>query len=142
VSSTALVVDASVAVEWLFDEPDSDLAKSLKDRRLLAPDLLLLECCSVIWRNLASGRLAPDAVPEALAILRTAPVRLRGPELLLDEILRYATLLRHPVYDCAYLALAVVNDLRVVTADRRFARAVKADDGLARHIVLLGDLAH
>ena len=141
-NSTALVVDASVAVKWLFDEPDSGLAKSLQDRRLLAPDLLLLECCSVIWRNVASGRLRPSGVPEALAILRTAPVQLTRVELLLDDILRCATLLRHPVYDCAYLALAVLNDLRVVTADRRFVRAVRTDGILARHIVLLGDLAH
>jgi len=141
-NSSALVVDASVAVKWVFDEPDSGLAKSLQARRLLAPDLLLLECSSVIWRNVATGHLAPGGVPEALAILRTAPVQLTAVGPLLDDILRYATLLRHPVYDCAYLALAALNGLRVVTADRRFVRAVSADHSLARHIVLLADLAH
>jgi predicted nucleic acid-binding protein len=45
------------------------------------------------------------------------------------------------VCDCAYLALAVANDLRVVTADRRFVRAVQHDDLLARHVVLLADLS-
>jgi predicted nucleic acid-binding protein len=142
VNSTALVVDASVAVKWLFDEPDSGLAKDLQDRPLLAPELLLLECCSVIWRNLANGRLRPSGVPDVLAMLRAAPVQLTGVELLLDDVLRYATLLRHPVYNCACLALAVLNDLRVVTADQRFVRAVRTNSFLARHIVLLGDLAH
>lgn len=141
-NSTALVVDASVAVKWLFDEPDSSLAKNLQDRPLLAPDLLLLECCSVIWRNLANGRRRPSGVPDVLAMLRAAPVQLTGVDLPLDDVLRYPTLLRHPVYDCAYLALAVLNDLRVVTADQRFVPAVRTDSFLARHIVLLGDLAH
>jgi len=31
--------------------------------------------------------------------------------------------LRHPVYDCFYLALAIERDLSVVTADARFVHA-------------------
>ena len=34
--------------------------------------------------------------------------------------------LRHPAYDCFYLALAEAKDARLVTADRRFAQRLAA----------------
>jgi predicted nucleic acid-binding protein len=87
----------------------------------------------------SSGRSRGAGAPGYLEAVPVEPVTM---ERQLDLILRVAIELRHPVYDCAYLALAVATDLRVVTADQRFVRAVKRDDVLARHIILLGDLAH
>ena len=52
------------------------------------------------------------------------------------------TLLRHPVYDCAYFAFWLSTDLRVVTADRRFVGAARADAGLGRHVVPLAELGY
>jgi predicted nucleic acid-binding protein len=140
--SESFVADASVAAKWLFKEHDSELAETLRGRPLIAPPLLWLECGSVIWSRIGRGLLAAREVPALLAYLEAVPVEPVTMERQLDLILRVAIELRHPVYDCAYLALAVATDLRVVTADQRFVRAVKRDDVLARHIILLGDLAH
>ena len=43
------------------------------------------------------------------------------------EALRLAQLLDHPVYDCVYLALALLREVPVVTADRRFVAAAARD---------------
>ncbi|MGH6887260.1 MAG: type II toxin-antitoxin system VapC family toxin [Geminicoccales bacterium] len=140
--SQPFVVDASVAAKWLFQEHDSELAETLRGWPLIAPPLLWLECGSVIWSRIRRGLVDTREVPALLAHLRAVPVEPVTMELQLDLILRVAIELGHPVYDCAYLALAVANDLRVITADRRFLRAVQKSDLLARHIVVLGDLAH
>ncbi|MGH6899851.1 MAG: type II toxin-antitoxin system VapC family toxin [Geminicoccaceae bacterium] len=140
--SQPFVVDASVAAKWLFQEHDSELAETLRGWPLIAPPLLWLECGSVIWSRIRRGLVDKREVPALLAHLRAVPVEPVTMKLQLDLILRVAIELGHPVYDCAYLALAVANDLRVITADRRFLRAVQKSDLLARHIVVLGDLAH
>lgn len=140
--SERFVVDASVAAKWLFEEEDSALAASLREHPLMAPSLLWLECGSVIWNRVIRGVLAPAAVPEILACLNAAPVERVPMETRIERVLRIAVQLRHPVYDCAYLALAVMRDLRMVTADQRFGRIVADHPGLARHVVLLGRLTH
>jgi predicted nucleic acid-binding protein len=43
-------VDANVAIKWVVDEPDSGLARSLATATLEAPDLLPIECASVLWK--------------------------------------------------------------------------------------------
>ena len=140
--SQPFVVDASVAAKWLFKEHDSELAETLRGWRLIAPPLLWLECGSVIWSRIRRGLLDAREVPALLAYLEAVPVEPVTMERRLDLVLRVAIELCHPVYDCTYLALAVANDVRVVTADRRFVRAVQKNDLLAPHIVLLADLAH
>lgn len=140
--SEPFVVDASVAAKWLFKEHGSDLAETLRGYPLVAPPLLWLECGSVIWARIKRGLVDAAEVPVLLAYLEAVPVDTIPIERQVDLVLHVAIGLGHPVYDCAYLALAVANDLRVVTADRRFVRTVQQDDLLARHIVLLDDLAH
>ena len=46
--------------------------------------------------------------------------------------LNLARELRHPAYDCFYLALAIERDLDLVTADARFVRAVSGTAYAAR----------
>ena len=45
-----LVVDASVGLKWVLDEPDSDLAKALAvgGETLLVPEFWLIEACNVL----------------------------------------------------------------------------------------------
>jgi predicted nucleic acid-binding protein len=58
-----LVVDASVGLKWVLDEPDSDLAKALAvgDETLLVPDFWLNEACNVLWLQVRR-KLTPTAV--------------------------------------------------------------------------------
>jgi predicted nucleic acid-binding protein len=137
-----LVVDASVAIKWVIYEPDRDLAYGLLDGRLLAPDLMLIECANALRSQVVRGSLKADDVQAAWSTICEAPVRISPAAELLNEALALGVALEHPVYDCIYLALAIATDSRVVTADRRFRAAVRQRPPLDARVVLLSELAH
>jgi predicted nucleic acid-binding protein len=56
----ALVVDASVGLKWVLEEPDSGLARALVEREpdLVAPDFWLNEATNVLWLRARRSGLA------------------------------------------------------------------------------------
>jgi predicted nucleic acid-binding protein len=135
-----IIVDASVAVKWVVEEADSAVAKSLQGHRLLAPDLLHIECANVLWKKVLRGELPPADVQRRLRTLLKAPVELRRRDQLLAAALALAVELRHPVYDCLYLALAEEAGGQLVSADRRFIERVRRQPVLAERVSLLAEL--
>lgn len=137
-----IVVDASVAVKWLFDEADSNAARALFDRygQLQAPDLMLSEVGGAIVRRV-NERIVTQADGEEIAAawtglwassaLGTHP--LDGP--LAGRAIGLAMRLGHPLPDCIYLALAMDLTYPLVTADRKFASRAAAH----HKILILGD---
>lgn len=118
-----IVVDASVIVTALADDgPDGDQARErLRGERLTAPHVIDLEVVSA-WRRLTAGgelderraRLALDDL-QALRIerVRHGPLLDRGWELR-DNI---------TIYDGAYVALAELLDVTLVTTDSKLSKA-------------------
>ena len=88
--------------------------------RLVAPDLLLVECANIIWKKVRLGELARPDGDAALAALRSGPIDLLDTRPLVERALHLAHEIDHPLYDCVYLAAAEAVDAMVVTADRRF----------------------
>ena len=119
------VVDASVAVKLLVDEPDSDAARELaaSGQELHAPRLMASEVANALWRKARLGQIERADAGAALALLSDMPVRWNDDETVSADAVRLALALDHPVYDCMYLALAHRIDATVVTADRRFVTA-------------------
>ncbi len=128
-----LVVDASVAVKWLFEEPDSERAEALlasageDDLKLVAPTILPAEVANALWKRmrrgdmdrrktLATGQRFEDICPLLLPI-----------EDLVHRALELAIGSRHPVYDCLYVALAEELPADLITADERLYRAFACD---------------
>jgi predicted nucleic acid-binding protein len=132
-----IVVDASVAVKWVLDEPGSEAATALRGEELIAPVLWLAEASNVIWRRVRIGEIAADEARVRLSELMNAPVASLSMEPCLDRALQLATELDHPIYDCIYLALALRHDAYVVTADNRFATAASRPE-LTGRVRLLG----
>ncbi len=135
----AAVVDASVAVKWVVRETDSDRARLLSQATLEAPDLLPVECANILWKKVQLGDLRPGEAAERWELLRRAPVYLTASGELLPSALRIALDLKHPVYDCLYLALALRREIPLVTADRRLLTAVRQRK-MAIQAELLADL--
>jgi predicted nucleic acid-binding protein len=125
------IIDASVAVKWVVGEKLSDAARLLAGWSLHAPDLLYIECGNILWKKAVKGDLTLPQASRALRELQTSPVAITASGPLLERALVLAGALRHPVYDCIYLALAAERKMPLVTADERLARVV-AQANLAR----------
>ena len=118
-----IVVDASVALKWVIDEPQSEAAVALRDQELIAPSLWLAEAANALWRHARIGEIGNDEAGAYFSELLNAPVASLPIEPYLEHALRLAIEIGHPVYDCIYLALALRHQTYVVTADHRFASA-------------------
>jgi predicted nucleic acid-binding protein len=118
-----IVIDASVALKWVFDEPGTEEALALREEELIAPELWLAEAANALWRHVRLGELSPQEALVRISVLTSAPVASLAFARLIGPALELATELLHPVYDCIYLALALDHDTHVVSDDRRFAAA-------------------
>ena len=67
----SVVVDASVALKWVLDEPGKDPAYALLDLDLIAPSLWLLEAANALWRITKRGEITSR---EALERLEHVPI--------------------------------------------------------------------
>jgi predicted nucleic acid-binding protein len=123
----ALVVDASVAVAILIDEPAGDRAALILRERdaaggqILVPAFFWLEIVNVLIRRY---RQPPGLVLQSIVDLQTLgleSVTLDRPHLLLtiDAMERGGL----SAYDAAYLALAESASAELLTFDRRLAAA-------------------
>ena len=115
----SIVIDASVALKWVFEEPGTEAALALRGEQLIAPAIWLAEAANALWRHV---RLGETTAAEALARmdeLAKAPVATLSIEPHVARALRLGTEISHPVYDCFYLALAEQRGTRLVTDDRR-----------------------
>lgn len=133
----SVVVDASVALKWVLDEPGREAADALLDQELVAPALWLLEAANALWRRARRGELTGAEARERLGELFNAPVTTTPIENDLLAAAEFAHALGHPVCDCLYLAAAIREDTFVVTADRRFHEAVAQSPTLKESVRLL-----
>lgn len=121
------VVDASVAVKWLFTEDGTVEARQLLAHRiaLYAPDFILTETANVIWKK-ARRREIADAQPYFEELARLGDLITLSPSAdLLAHAAAIAIEIDHPVYDCLYLACAEIEGAALVTADRRLHDAAR-----------------
>ena len=129
------IVDASVALKWFFIEEGSDRAAALLDGRpLSAPSMWLAEAANAVWRRRALGEIERKEAIDLLSDIGRAEIETIEIAGLVDAAYRIAEDLNHPIYDCLYLAAAIERDTHVVTADKRFLRAVYGNTRLKTRI--------
>ncbi len=129
------IVDASVALKWFFVEEGSDRAMALLDGRALsAPSIWLAEAANAVWRRRVLGEIERKEALALLSDLGEAEVETVEIAGLIDTAYKIADDLNHPIYDCLYLAAAIERDTHVVTADKRFLRAVAGNARLKSKI--------
>ncbi len=114
-----VVIDASVAAKWFFDEPLADEAERIaRTSKMIAPGLFVQEMHYVLWKKLRNGTISPiDAKDCALDMARSVQqlvpneeLAVRAAEIMIELV--------HPIYDCLYLALAERERAPLITVDR------------------------
>lgn len=118
-----IVVDASIMVTALADDgPDGDRVRArLRGERLVAPHLIDIEVLSA-WRRLtAADDLDQRRVGLAIDDLRALRLDRVPHRPLLDRCWELRQNLT--VYDAAYVALAEVMEVPLLTADAKLAAA-------------------
>lgn len=140
---TRLVIDASVAIKWVVTEDGTAEAVSLLSAvPLSAPDLLVAECADILWKKVRRSELIAEEAMLAARILQRADIELHPMRGLLEPAAQLAIDIDHPAYDCVYLALAMANGWRFVTADTRLiARARQSSTAIGDAIISLSEAA-
>jgi len=124
----AVIVDTSIVLKWMLDEPDSATALALLTRWInegiviQAPALLTYEVANALFQRVRKGEMTADKARQALEDVLF-------PELMLN-FLEYAELSKRAItlaqqyslpatYDAHYLALAEHEKCEYWTADTR-----------------------
>lgn len=128
--SDVFVLDASALLRlYLADGP---LPPSLEpaiqrgcsgDAMLLVPDLCLLECASVLLKQVQRQLLNGDECRGLLADVLQLPLRSTSASDLAAAALDQAMALSLSVYDASYLTLALRHGACLITADKQLAKA-------------------
>ncbi len=141
---TAFVIDASVVVKLFVEEPLQDRARDLFARlngpspvTLHAPDLLYVECASVLWKYVRRFGYEAALAENRLRYLAELQVLTTSTRQLVAHALPLALEFEISVYDASYVALARSLDCPLVTADERLVRKVSAGPAA---VLWLGDL--
>jgi predicted nucleic acid-binding protein len=118
----SLVIDASVAVKWYFPEAFAEESQALlsQGKRFLAPDLLLTQVSTVLWRRVRTNLITHEEAQRVLRNLRALPLHLVPSDRLLPDALEIATLTTRTLTESIYFALALRERAPLVTADRRW----------------------
>jgi predicted nucleic acid-binding protein len=124
----SLIIDASVAAKWYLAESNSDKAQQLVEagHELIAPDLLLVEVANTFFKAWLRGAIDETQMARSLSMLPAAFSSLWPTRDLVADAAVLSRILRHPVYDCIYLALAWRTGAKIITADERFMKAAHA----------------
>jgi len=136
------VVDASVAIKWYLPEPNSPDADRLliNGFQLVAPDLLISEVGNILWKRVMRTELTDKKAQTILHALESVPMTLRPTTVLSENALTIACGLKRSFYDSLYLALALMEDCRLVTADRKMFDAVKDATPIKKHVLWIEDV--
>jgi len=119
-----LIVDTSVALKWYASEDQTEQADAVLRHELAAPDLIVAEICNALLKKVLRREMDERAVGDVLPHLRRS-IHLLPTAPLAEVALQIALELRHPAYDCFFLAAAEQLDLELTTADARLVRACR-----------------
>lgn len=130
-TTTPLVIDASVAISWLYPSQTTENTELLKeDLRLgayyCAPDVLRYEVAYVLWRDVKRQYYSRADALKLWEILLDLPIQYRK-----STAQNYSGLLalglKHAIstYDAAYIQLAEETGAVLATRDKAMERAAK-----------------
>ena len=123
-----IVVDSSIALQWVLPEADASVAETLfGNPELIAPDILLIEASNVLAKKARGGDSTMDGALAGLVLIRDTVSRFVSSADLASDALRLSATLVHPVYDCCFLACAIRAGAALATRDQPFIKRLVAN---------------
>jgi predicted nucleic acid-binding protein len=128
---TALVLDASLALSWFFDDEATTETDRLLDRvrteGAIVPALWRLELGNVLLQAERRSRISAESIAERLTLVGRMPISV-DPETTARawrDILDIARSERLTACDAAYLELALRRRIPLLTLDQQLAAAAR-----------------
>ena len=115
----SVVIDASIGIQWVVKEAGSTRAVKLLDLSPIVPGLFFAECANILWKKVERKELSSKAAHERAQVLAKVRLDVVTEADLFIDALNLACELRHPAYDCIYIATARLRGAPLVTADLR-----------------------
>jgi predicted nucleic acid-binding protein len=123
-----MIVDASVILRAFFPDEEQERAQALiRDHvighlQLEAPDLLLYEVANAVVQARRRGRVTDEQAEDIMSSFEALGISLKPVSW--QQMFPIAMRFDRSAYDAAYLALAVVGDVPLITGDARMFNAV------------------
>jgi predicted nucleic acid-binding protein len=125
-AAASLVIDTSIVVKWYLPENGSEEASRIREEcertgtAIMMPELVRAELANAIWSH---KQLKPEEKRGIVHHFLDMPFDIMPmePELV-QKAFDLACELDATVYDCMYLALAMLGGTRLITADIQFAK--------------------
>ncbi|MEZ5308894.1 MAG: type II toxin-antitoxin system VapC family toxin [Pyrinomonadaceae bacterium] len=135
------VVDASVAVKWFVPEDfESEAVRLLNGSNSFhVPDLIYPEFCNVIWMKVRRDEITSAEGEQIVSAFMKFKWSTYSHNEIIEAAFAGATASDETVYDWTYLALAVSLSCEMVTADRKFYRALEPTN-LRKNLRWIGDV--
>ncbi len=119
---TAFVIDASVAVKWVVQEPGTREALALGPAKLAAPDLIIPESANILWKKHRLGQLTLADASIAAQLLEPPDIERVAMGAQLHRATSLAIELDQPGYDCFSIVLALDRHCAFAASDQRLLR--------------------
>ena len=118
------VIDASALAAIAFAEPGADaVIDEIDGHRLHAPTLVVFELMNVAWKRSKKQPAATALFLEALEVIEGIGLRFRGIDQ--AEVVKLGLATGLTAYDAAYLWLARVLGMPLVTLDKKLGAHTK-----------------
>lgn len=131
-----LVLDCSVTMAWLLPDETSPYASAvlekLKDGYAVVPPLWVQEVANVMLVSVRRGRVSKDKAQVFVGYLEALDIRISDNAPCMEDLawlVEFGDEHGLSAYDASYLLLAIEQDLRLATLDRRLS-AVAAQLGV------------
>ena len=128
-NAVEVVVDASVIVKWFVEEEGSDKSLKLGDRyiegeiRIIAPELMIFETLNALYYKRLFSEEELKQISEALEAYSFTLYPLRGNYA--SRAVEVAFKNDITIYDASYIALAIIRNTQMYTADEKLMRKLK-----------------
>lgn len=125
---TSQVIDTSALVKYVLPEDGSAVVEKLVASHhsgvvnLIAPEYVLVESANVLWKHLQRHNVRREEAEASFRALRDLGIHLVPNVVLLDDALILAADNSITVYDALFCALAVRENVPLITADSALVR--------------------